>query len=104
MSESLKVLIIDTLSNKVLFECPMEELESAYRRAGELEEMGLLVKVMAPSIGQTLTHSLGLNHDEQEDYEQSVVAEMEDHEGSCCSEPTKPEPAQIHAGDPNNIQ
>ncbi len=61
--------------------------------------MGLEVKIMAPSITQTLTNTLGLSHDEEEEYQNSVVAEMEDHEGSCCAASE-----QVHEGDPENIQ
>jgi hypothetical protein len=56
--------------------------------------MGLDIKILAPTITQTLTDSLGIINDELEDYEQSVVAEMDDHEGSdsCCTTDTIPEP------------
>lgn len=101
MSQPLKVLVIDILSNEVLFECPMEELESAYQKAGDYEEMGLDVKVIAPTVTQTLTNTLGLTHDEEDEYQNSVVGEMEDHDGSCCAGPA---PAQTHEGDPENIQ
>ena len=99
MSQPLKVLVVDTLSDEVLFECSIEELESAYQRAAEYEEMGLDVKVVAPSVTQTLTNSLGMTHEEEEEYQNSVVAEMEDHEGSCCVSPE-----QMHEGDPDNVQ
>lgn len=99
MRKDLKVQVKDIQSDEVLYECSIEELESAYKRAGELEEMGLDVKVIAPSITQTLTNTLGLNHDEEEEYQNSVVAEMEDHDGSCCASPE-----QMHEGDPENVQ
>lgn len=87
-----KVKVIDVNSEKTLFECDIKEIEQAYRYAAELEEMGLDIKIMAPTITQTLTDSLGMNHDEKEEYQQSVTAEIEDHEGhdsSCCHEPPK---------------
>ncbi|MCO4753288.1 MAG: hypothetical protein KC478_02345 [Bacteriovoracaceae bacterium] len=99
MSSPLKVKIIDTLSEETLFECTVEEMESAYQQAAQYEEMGLDVKIIAPSITQTLTNTLGMSHDEEEEYQNSVVAEMEDHDGSCCAEPS-----QIHAGDPDKVQ
>jgi hypothetical protein len=79
-----KVRVIDINSEESLFECDITKLESAYQFAAQMEEMGLEVKVCAPSISETLTESLGMSHDEKEEYEQSVVAEMDDHEGSCC--------------------
>ena len=99
MPKELKVKIIDIQSQETLFECSVDEMESAYQQAAIYEEMGLDVKIIAPSITQTLTNTLGLTHDEEEEYQNSVVAEMEDHDGSCCAEPS-----QVHAGEPDNIQ
>ncbi len=99
MSSPLKVKIIDAASEETLFECSLEDMEVAYQQAAQYEEMGLDVKIIAPTITQTLTHTLGLSHDEEEEYQNSVVAEMEDHDGSCCAEPS-----QVHAGDPDKIQ
>ena len=99
MPKELKVKIIDIQSQETLFECSVDEMESAYQQAAIYEEMGLDVKIIAPSITQTLSNTLGLTHDEEEEYQNSVVAEMEDHDGSCCAEPS-----QIHAGEPDKIQ
>lgn len=87
MALNRRVLVVDELTNEALYECDIEELELAYQRAGELEQMGLVVKVVAPSITQTLTQSLGLSFDEEEEYQNSVTAELEDHDGSCCATP-----------------
>lgn len=99
MPKELKVKIIDIQSQETLFECSVDEMESAYQQAAIYEEMGLDVKIIAPSITQTLTNTLGLTHDEEEEYQNSVVAEMEDHDGSCCAEPS-----QVHPGEPDKIQ
>ena len=99
MPKELKVKIIDIQSQETLFECSVDEMESAYQQAAIYEEMGLDVKIIAPSITQTLTNTLGLTHDEEEEYQNSVVAEMEDHDGSCCADPS-----QFHAGEPDKIQ
>ena len=99
MPKELKVKIIDIQSQETLFECSVDEMESAYQQAAIYEEMGLDVKIIAPSITQTLTNTLGLTHDEEEEYQNSVVAEMEDHDGSCCAEPS-----QVHAGEPDKMQ
>ena len=94
MSTVTKVKIIDTNSEEVLFECDMSDIESAYQRAAEFEEMGLDIRILAPTITQTLSDSLGIEHDELEEYEQSVVAEIHDHDGSCCAKPTIPDPEE----------
>lgn len=80
----MKVKIIETNENQTLFECSVEDIEFAYQKAKEYEAMGLEVKLISPTISQSLTYALGLNHDEQEEYEQSVIAEIDDHDGSCC--------------------
>lgn len=99
MPNSLKVKVIDIQSEETLFECPVEDMDWAYQRASEYEDMGIDVKVIAPTVTQTLTNSLGMSADEEEDYQQSVVAEMEDHDGSCCVSPE-----QAHEGEPSKVQ
>lgn len=82
-----KVKVVDASSNETLVEYPIEDLEKAYQYAAHLEEMGLDIKVLAPSVTQTLCDSLGIEHDALEEYENSVVAEIDDHDGSCCAKP-----------------
>jgi hypothetical protein len=80
-----QIQVIDALSNEILYECSLQDSEKAYAFASEMEELGLDIKVISPTITQTLTDSLGMNHDEKEEYENSVVAEIHDHEGGCCT-------------------
>jgi len=82
---SSQIQVIDALSNEILYECSLDQAEMAYSFASEMEEMGLDIKVISPTITQTLTDSLGMNHDEKEEYENSVIAEIHDHEGGCCT-------------------
>ena len=84
MSTNSKITVIDVSSEKILFECHIDDSEQAFAFAAQMEEMGLEVSVIAPTITQSLCHSLGLDPESQEDYEESVVAELEDHDGSCC--------------------
>lgn len=87
MSTESKVKVIDINSEQVLFECDMTKIESAYQYASEMEQMGLDVKVISPTITETLCDSLGIELDARADYEQSVFSEIEDHDGSCCATP-----------------
>lgn len=84
MSNISKIKILNTESGETLYEFPMESADMAYRQAAQLEEIGLDITVDHPNVTQTLCDSLGLNLSEQEEYQQSVVAEIEDHDGSCC--------------------
>jgi len=74
------VKIIDINTENVLFECPLEDIEQAYKQAHNFEQMGLEVKIQAPSITQTLAHSLGKTGTELEEYNKSVQHEMDDHD------------------------
>ena len=76
-------------SKSELYQFDLDQYDQAYEKLIELEEMGLEVTIKVPSVTETLCDTLGLSAEEQEDYEQSVVAEIEDHDGSCCAEPSE---------------
>lgn len=89
MSTTSVIQVIDKASKEVLFECSLEDSEKAYEFAGKMDEMGLDVEVKTPTITESLCDSLGIERDEREEYEESVIAEIEDHDGSCCATPNK---------------
>lgn len=82
--EKSKILVRDVQTQQTLFECSMNESEKAWQFAAEMEEMGLDVEVVAPTLGETLSNSLGLSKDEKQAYMESLQEEMEEHDGSCC--------------------
>jgi hypothetical protein len=82
--EMPKVKVIDQQTEQVLFECSIKDSEKAYKFAAEMEEMGLDVKVISPTLNETLSSSLGLTQEQIQTYNESVEEEMEGHEGSCC--------------------
>ncbi len=91
--EMPKMKVIDLHTGQSLFECSIEESEKAYQFASSMEELGLDIKVIAPTLGETLSNSLGLSPLEIAAYQESLVEESEQHEGSCCFEnpdPNKP--------------
>lgn len=82
-----KIKVRDITTQQVLFECDVAESEKAFQFAAEMEEMGLDIEVVAPSLGETLSASLGLSQSEIEAYKQSMEDEIEHHDGgSCCFE------------------
>lgn len=85
MSTSSIVKVIEKSSQNVLFECEISEIESAYKYAAEMDHMGIDVEVKSPTITESLANSLGLNFHQKEEYDNSVIAEIEDHDGSCCT-------------------
>lgn len=82
--EKPKILVRDVGTQQVLFECPLTESEKAYQFAAEMEELGLDIEVVAPTLGDTLSSSLGLSREQQQEYKESLEEEMESHDGSCC--------------------
>jgi hypothetical protein len=82
--ETPKIRVIDVQSGQTLFECSLQDSEKAYQFAAQMEEMGLDLKVIVPTLSATLSSSLGLSRDEQMAYEASMEQEIEDHDGSCC--------------------
>ncbi len=92
--EISKIRVVDTETRQVLFECSLEESEKAYQFAAGMEEMGLSVEVMHPTISETLTDSLGLSNEDRRIYEESLEEEIEHHDGSCCFE--DPADKKIH--------
>jgi hypothetical protein len=82
--EKLKISVRDVHTKQILFECPIEQPERAWAFAAEMEEMGLDVEIDAPTLSDSLSSSLGLTVSEHEELKQSIEAEMESHEGSCC--------------------
>lgn len=83
-----KILVRDVQTQQILFECTITEAEQAYKFAAEMEEIGLDLEVINPTLSETLSSSLGLSREAQEEYKQSMEEEMEHHEGSCCFEET----------------
>lgn len=79
------VKIIDNATGNVLYTCSVENIEKAYTEAANFEAYGLDVSIHAPTVTQTLAYSLGLPEQEQDIYQQSVLQELEDHDGSCCA-------------------
>ena len=79
-----KVQVLDVQTEQVLFECELNETEKAYIFAAKMEEMGLDIKVVEPTLGDTLANSLGVSREQQAEYKADLEHEMESHEGSCC--------------------
>lgn len=85
-----KIQVKEVQTEQVLFECPFEESERAYQFAAEMEEHGLDVQVVSPTLTDTLSSSLGLSPSEISAYKESMEEELEAHEGSCCFEENDP--------------
>lgn len=79
-----KVRLIEKNSGLVLFECEPSQVDLAYEKAADFENMGLDVKIEQPTVNQTLADSLGVEGAPLDAFQESLAEELEDHEGSCC--------------------
>lgn len=76
---SSRVQVIDQISGQVLFECSVEQIDQAYIRAHEYENMGIDIQVKAPGLTETLINSLGATAEELKDYKESLDDEINSH-------------------------
>lgn len=84
VKEKSKILVRDTQTQQVLYSCDLQDSEKAWKYAAEMEEMGLDVEIITPTLGETLSHSLGLSQQDLQTYRESMEEEIDSHEGSCC--------------------
>ena len=85
MTKKVKVIAVET--EEILFETSIEQMSEAYEYAAKMEEIGIEVKLDAPTIADTLSDTLGLSIDDRHLLESSIEDEQYDHEGSCCAKP-----------------
>jgi len=85
-----KIRVLDLQSGQTLFECSVQDSEKAYQFAAQMEEIGLELKVIIPTLSDTLSQSLGLTREQKLAYKTSLEEEMEDHDGSCCFKDNDP--------------
>lgn len=81
MKNQLKVQVIETATQEVLLEVSLAEEERAYAYSLEMEKLGLEVEVRSPTLLTQLGHSLGRGQAEVDEFEASVMEELEEHEG-----------------------
>ena len=84
MSGQSKIKIIDVNTEEELYSFNLDDMDKAYATATHLESIGLDIQLKIPTITDTLATELNLNMEDENSYRQSVLAEIEDHEGSCC--------------------
>lgn len=84
--EKLKIRVIDIGTGQVLFECALNESDKAFKFAAQMEEIGIDVNIINPTLSETLSESLGYSEEQKQKYKESLEEEIEQHEGSCCFE------------------
>lgn len=73
-----KIKLLDSES-QTLYEYPVDQVEAAYAKAQELEEMGIEVTLDAPSLPETLGNTLGMSSQDQEKLRAEIEEEIESH-------------------------
>ncbi len=73
-----KIKILDSEA-QLLYEFKMDEVEAAYAKAQELEEMGIEVTLTRPSLPETLGNTLGMNEADREKLRSEIEEEVESH-------------------------
>lgn len=81
-----KIQVIDRETKQVLLECSLEESDRAYQFAAQMENLGIGIELIQPTLSETLASALGKSDDEFTQYAESMDQEIEAHEGSCCFE------------------
>ncbi|MBT3585210.1 MAG: hypothetical protein HN509_09895 [Halobacteriovoraceae bacterium] len=81
---SKNILIVDT-NAEVLFQFPVNEIERAYVKALELEDMGIEFELNIPSLPETLANSLGASDQERLQIRAEIEEEIAGHNSPTCS-------------------
>lgn len=76
---SKKVKVIDKISNEVLFQCEIEQMEQAYAYAEQMEEIGIDIEIKAPSTPETLASSLGKDEEHLKELREEIDEEIDSH-------------------------
>ena len=92
-----EVKIIHTESEEILFSCSLAEVDQAYKRFAEYEEMGLEVKLIVPTTAETLVNQLDVSEEDKKRFRESLSEEIDSHDDdSCCYKPAGFETKKIH--------
>jgi len=73
-----KIKLLDSES-QILYEFAPNEIDAAYAKAQELEEMGIEVTLDAPSLPETLGATLGMSAKDREKLKTEIEEEVESH-------------------------
>jgi len=73
------VKVYDDSLKEVLFECPITQIERAYRFLSQMEELNIPVRLSYPSLPETLNASLGHSQELLEQLKTEITEEIESH-------------------------
>tara|TARA_R110000868_G_scaffold117600_2_gene312192 strand:- start:1186 stop:1455 length:270 start_codon:yes stop_codon:yes gene_type:complete len=70
---------------QILFECPIDQADRAWEYARQMDEMGIAVKISAPSLPESLAKVLGSDEEELTKLRFELDEELDSHIGCCHS-------------------
>ena len=75
-----QIKVVEVQSGQELFCCSPGEAEKAFQYAKSMEQMGVEVSIVSPSVSETLAVELGVNEGDWGEYQQSMEDEIEYHD------------------------
>ena len=91
-----KARVIEKLSEQVLCEFNLNQMDKAFAYAKQMEDMGLDVIIDAPDVNKTLAKSLGATEQQWAQYQKSMQEEMDDHDCVGCENQNTKSVREIH--------
>ena len=81
---SSKIQIYEVQTETILQEFEFSDFEKAQKYALEMENLGLEIKLKAPSLPETLARELGASKSDLNSLKDVIDAELESHNQSPC--------------------
>jgi hypothetical protein len=72
-------IVVTDIENQELFSCGIEDIDKAFQFARQMEEMDIEVKIMAPSLPETLINALGSSAEDCEKLKCAIDREISEH-------------------------
>lgn len=77
MSSTIKIFDKDSMS--LLFECGLDDIELAYKKAEEFESFGIDILLKTPSLPETLLRTLGADDESVKELNKMLDDEIRSH-------------------------
>lgn len=81
----MKIKIYEINTSELLSSFDLDQSEQAYAYAKQMEEMGIEIKMVNPSVNHSLGASLGMSEDQLQNLTIAIDEEIDSH-NSCCPE------------------
>ncbi|PIP90080.1 MAG: hypothetical protein COW01_09375 [Bdellovibrionales bacterium CG12_big_fil_rev_8_21_14_0_65_38_15] len=69
--------------DQVLFQCSLQDAQKAWNYARDMEAIGIEVRIVSPSLPESLAKSLGVNEEDLATLRHELEDELDSHVGCC---------------------